>query len=279
VTRAWLLRRLVGDGRRHGFVWLALAAAFGVVGFAAAGARLVARAAASPAAPAAGARVIAYLDDGLDAAGAAELERVLAKLPGVEAVRAVSAREGLEILRRELGPRARVIEGVGPDLLSPSLEIVARPAEAAALAFRLGRARGVADVDLVSEPRPNESPGPATAPLGSRLPLALAGALGLLALVSALGLLRARLRVELGLWFTLGLTRAASARPAAWLATVAGGTGAVLGVLAASWAARAWLGCGALPLGEAVGGGAVLLAMAFVASRVALRIPEAVGAP
>ena len=133
MTRAWLLRRIVGDGRRHGGVWLALVAAFAVVTFSAAGARVLGRASATPPPPAA--HVIAYLDDGLDASGAAELQRVLATLAGVEAVRAVSARESLEVLRHELGARAGVIEGVGPELLTPTLEIVARPAAASALAF------------------------------------------------------------------------------------------------------------------------------------------------
>jgi cell division transport system permease protein len=282
VTRAWLLRRLVGDGRRHGAVWLVLVLAFGVVGFAAAGARLVARAATTPV-PAPEARVIAYLNDDLDGPGIAELQRVLATLPGVEAVRVVSAREGLELLRRELGPRAAVIDGVGPDLLPSSLEIVARPAEAAsALAFRLRRLRGVADVDLVSAASPAAAgawPWGLAARPWARVPVggsvALGGTLGLLAIGAAFALLRARFRAELGLLFTLGLTRAASARPALWLATLAGAAGAALGGLAASWASRAWLGGEALPLREAALGATVLVAVAFVAALGALRIPEA----
>jgi len=273
MTRAWLLRRLVGDGRRHGLALLALALAFGVVAFAAAGARLVGRAAAPPAAPSA--RVIAYLDEGVDAARAAELERVLASLPGVEAVRAVSAREGLDELRGALGARATVLEGVGPDLLAPSLEVVARPAAASALAIRLGRLRGVADVDLVSAapaPRAPDARRPA------RLGVALAGALGLLAVVAALAVLRARLRVELSLWLAVGLTRAASVRPALWLAMAAGVAGVALGGVGASWAAGAWLGVGALPAREVALGAAGLVVLAFFASRVALRIPEAAGA-
>ena len=274
MTRAWLLRRLVGDGRRHGVVWLALAVAFAVVGFSAAGARLLGRASATPAAPEA--RVIAYLADDLDARGAAELQRVLGTLPGVESVRAVSANEGLALLRRELGARAGVIEGVGADLLEPSLEIVARPSEAAALAFRLRRLRGVTDVDLVAAAPPVGPPG--ESPSRARLGLALAGALGLLALLAALALLRARVRVELSLWLTLGLPRAACARPVLWLATAAGLLGAALGGVAASWAARAWLGAAGLPPREVALGALGLLVVALVASRVALRIPEAAGA-
>jgi FtsX-like permease family protein len=275
VTRAWLLRRLVGDGRRHGGVWVALVGAFAVVAFAAAGARALGRAAAPPAPPAT--HVIAYLDDGLDAPGVAELQRVLATLAGVEAVRAVSARESLEVLRRDLGARAGVLEGVGPELLPPTLEIVARPAAASALAFRLRRLRGVADVDLVT------APADAMAPHGDPrrpvcLGVALAGALGLLALVAALALLRARLRVELGLWLTLGLTRAGSVRPALALAAAAAAVGVALGGFGASWASRPWLGVGALPAREVAVGAAALLVLALAASRVALRVPEAAGA-
>jgi hypothetical protein len=268
VTRAWLLRRLVSAGRRHYAVWLALIAAFAAVAFAAVGARLV-WPAPLPAAPAA--RVIAYLDDG---AGAAALERALATLPGVESVRAVSARDDLALLRRELGARAGVLEGVGPDLLAPSLEIAARPAAAEAIAVRLRRLRGVADVDLVggAAPLAVDSRRPA------RLGVALASVLGLAALVAALALLRARLRGELGLLLALGLTRAAGARPALWLATGTAVVGGALGALAASWAARAWLGLGAVPGRELAVGATGLLLLALVASGVALRVSEAAGA-
>jgi hypothetical protein len=280
MTRAWLLRRLVGDGRRHGAVWLALAVAFAVVTLAAAGARLVGRAPAGPA-PAA-ARVIAYLDEGQEGAGAGagaraeELRRVLERMPGVEAVRVVSARDGLELLRRELGARAGVLEGVGPDLLSPSLEIAARPAVAGALAIRLRRLAGVGAVDLVEAA---EAPAaPADDGRAARLGVALAGTLGLLALVAALAVLRARLRVELALWLSFGLTRAASVRPALWLATSAGVVGAGAGALGASWAANAWLPAGALPARELALGAAAVVMLALAVSRVALRIPEAAGA-
>ncbi|HSZ83695.1 MAG TPA: permease-like cell division protein FtsX, partial [Polyangia bacterium] len=152
MTRAWLLRRLVGDARRHGAVWLAVAVAFAIVGFVAAGARLATRATAPrPMAPQA--LVVAYLADDLDAPGVTDLRRVLATLPDVVAVRGVSAREGLERLRAGLGARGAVLEGVGADLLSPSLEIAVRPASTAgALAFRLRRLHGVVDVDVVSQP-------------------------------------------------------------------------------------------------------------------------------
>jgi hypothetical protein len=273
VTRAWLVRRLVGDGRRHAFVWLVLTLAFGVVAFAAAGARLVVRAPES-AVPAA--CVVAYLRDDVDAARADELRRVLERLPGVESVRAVSAREGLEILRRGLGARAGVLEGVGADLLAPSLEIAARPAAADALAIRLRRLGGVADVDLVTAAEPPASP--TEARRAARLGVALAGALGLLAVGAALALLRARLRLELALWLSLGLTRGASVRPALALAAAAAAAGTALGALGASWAARAWLDGAALPAREIAVGAASVLALALGASRLALVVPEAASA-
>jgi hypothetical protein len=272
VTRAWLLRRLAGDGRRHLTVWVGLALAFAVAGFAVAGASVLRPA---PAAPAAG-RVIAYLGDDVDGPRAAELASVLAKMPGVEAVRVVSAAEELELLRAALGARAGVVEGVGPDLLSPSLEIAARQSEAAALAFRLRRVHGVADVDLVTDPAPAAPLGAALAPR-ARLAVTLAGVVGLLALVAALARLRSRLRVEHALLLTLGLPRAACVRPAFWLATASGALGAGLGVLAAAWSAPAWLGT-APPAREIALGLVGLLVVALGASRAALRIPEAAGA-
>jgi hypothetical protein len=278
MTRAWLLRRLAGDARRHVAVWLALAAAFAVVGFSAAAARLVGvgRRVPPPAPPAA--RVIAYLEDDLSLSSAAsvELQRVLATLPGVEAVRPISPRESLELLRRELGSRADVIAGVGVDLLPSSLEIVARASEAEALAFRMRRLRGVADADYVPAPaRVVAAPEPLSR---LRWGVALAGALGLLAVVAALSLLRARVRVELGLWLALGLPRAASARPAFWLASLAAVLGAAMGVVGAICASRAWLGAPPLPAREIAAGAAVLLLATVGASRLALRVPEVAGA-
>jgi len=287
VTRAWLLRRLVGDTRRHGVAWLALAAAFALVGFVAAGARLAARATATSPAPSE-ARVIAYLDDDLDTPAVAELRRVLGTLPGVEEVRGVSAREGLARLRAGLGARAAILEGVGADLLPPSLEIRARPAAtASALAFRLRRLPGVTDVDLVSDDRvaaappdatPRDVRDPLVGALRARAAIVCGGALALLALAGALRFLRARLRVELGLLFSLGLTRAASARPARWLATGAGLGGGALGLVAASLASRALLGGVALPAREALLGAGALAVVALLAPRLALRVPEASGA-
>jgi cell division protein FtsX len=279
MTRAWLLRRLAGDARRHVAVWLAIGAAFAVVGFSAAGARLVGVGRRAPAPPPPAARVIAYLEDDLSSMASIELQRVLTTLPGVEAVRPVSPRESLDLLRRELGARADVIAGVGSDLLPSSLEIVARPSEAEALAFRMRRLRGVADADFVPAP-PRAVATSAAVDAGGRLRLgvALTGALGLLAAAAALLLLRARVRVELGLWLALGLPRAASARPVFWLASLAAVLGAALGVVGAICASRAWLGAPPLPASELAAGAAVLLLATLGASRLAVRVPEVAGA-
>jgi FtsX extracellular domain len=275
VTRPWLLRRLVGDARRHCGVWLALAAAFGVVGFCAAGARLATSAAAAPAFVEAPAHVIVSLRDDLAAAEVLELRRVLSGLPGVEDVRAESARAGLERLVRELGDRASVLDGVGPDLMFPTLEITARPASAAALAFRLRRLSGVADVDLVAA---SPTPGSRATGRSVRLAVAAGGAAALLALIAALGLLRARLRPELAVLVTLGVTRATSVHPALVLAAVSAGVGAAVGLLGASSAGRAWLGLGALAAREGALGVVTLLALALLATLAVLRGAEAAGA-
>ncbi len=289
MTRAWLLRRLVGDARRHGAVWLAVAVAFAIVGFVAAGARLATRATA-PHSVAPQALIVAYLADDLDAPGVADLRRVLATLPDVVAVRGVSARDGLERLRAGLGTRGAVLEGVGADLLSPSLEIAVRPAStASALAFRLRRLRGVVDVDVVSQAseasrgsggsdamKEAVAPGPFAG--AGRAPIVLGGALGLLALGAALWLLRARLRVELALLFSFGLSRDASARPARWLATAAALAGGALGLVAALLVARTWPGGGPPPLREGLVAAGALVLVALVAPWLALRVPEAADA-
>jgi FtsX extracellular domain len=287
VTRPWLLRRIVGDARRHRGVWLALAAAFGVVGFCAAGARLATRAATEAAVAGAAepvAHIIVSLKDDLGAEEIGTLRGVLTRLPGVEEVRSVSAREGLERLVHELGDRASLLDGVGSDLMFPTLEIAARPASAAsALAFRLRRLSGVADVDLVPATPASASPAPPW--FGARGPWLVArvaalggGVAALLALLWALALLRARLRPDLSVLVTLGVTRATSLRPALALATVSAAVGATLGLVGASGAGRAWLGLGALAAREGALGGLVLVALAFVAARIVLHGVEAAGA-
>jgi hypothetical protein len=267
------LRRLAGDARRHAIVWLALAGAFALVGFTAGVARLalVDLAAARTPAPEEPARVLAYLKDDLGDRERAELLGVLTRLPDVQRATLVPPREGLERLRRELGERASLLEGVEPDLLFSSIEITARPAAASSLAFRLRRLRGVADVDLVpaataAAPPPPSALARARGTLASVGPLLSVGGVALAALLAALALLRGRLRPELGLLAALGVTRATGARPALTLATSAGALGGALGVVAASLAARAGLGAAGLPARELGIGIAALVLLAFVAA-------------
>jgi cell division protein FtsX len=281
VTRPWLVRRLVGDARRHRGVWLAVTVAFAVVGFCAAGARLVGFGARATA-PAPPSHLVVSLKDDLAAPAVAELARVLAGLPGVEDVRPVSAREGLERLVRALGDRAPLLDGVGADLMFPTLELAVRPAAAAdGLAFRLRRLRGVADVDLVSPaPLALDASGDGGAPtsLGARAAIGAAGAAALLALAAALALLRARLRPELSVLLGLGVTRATGARPALVLATATAALGAAAGVLGASGMGHAWLGMDGLAARDGAIGIAALAVLALLASRVALAGVEAAGA-
>jgi hypothetical protein len=274
VTRPWFLRRLAGDARRHAVVWLALAGAFALVGFCAGGARLALADLAAARAPAPThdpARVLVYLKDDLGERERAELLEVLRKLPDVERATLVPPMEGLSRLRRELGERAALLEGVEPDLLFTSIEVTAQPAAASSLAFRLRRLRGVADVDLVPSaasvrPPPPSALARARAELTAAGPLLSAGGLAVVALLAALAMLRARLRPEVGLLVTLGVTRATGARPTLTLATSAGALGGAAGVVAASLAARAWLGAAGLPARELGIGCAALVLVAFVAA-------------
>src|SRR5207249_3151211 len=104
-----------------------------------------------------------------------------------------------------------------------------RPDAAAALAFRMRRLRGVADVDLLTGAYRPPVP-PARLSRATLVFLVPTGVAAVLALVAALALLRARLRPELVVLRALGVTRAAARRPALVLATAAGAAGGVAGV-------------------------------------------------
>jgi cell division protein FtsX len=269
VTGAWTLRRVASDLRRHAGLWLGLAAAFSVAAFGAAGLRAATRAPRAAPAVEPPAHVVAYLADDLGPEAVERLRQVLATLPDVEAARLVPPREALDRLRGELGPRASVVDGVGPDLMFTSIEVAARPASAPALAFRLRRVAGVADVDLVSPPA-----APVLARWPSRSALAAAVAFLLLAVVvvsSSLARLRGRLRPELRVLETLGIARAVGARPALALATGASALGVGLGLAAAFVGIRLVAGH-ALPGREWAVGAAALLVVAHALARGALRL-------
>jgi hypothetical protein len=292
VTGPWLLRRMVRDAGRHRVVWLALAGAFAVAGFCAAGLRLtVLSASASAQAPALpAARIIAYVNDDLDTTAVMELRQLLIKLPGVEGARLVTAREVIDRLRQELGHKASVLDGIDEDLLFPSLEIAVRPASAAALAFRLRRLRGVADVDLVDEGVDSgvdagvqmaDQPAATAsthAHARARVSVAMAVMAACLALWAAIALLRGRVRCEMGVFLSLGLTRGDSLRPLVLLSVGAAALGALAGILAAVGGWRAWIGEGGLPARDWAVGLAALVGVALVLSLAALRAPDAVDA-
>jgi FtsX extracellular domain len=282
VTGPWLLRRLVHDAGRHRVVWFALAGAFAVLGFCATNVRLAVRArrASSAAAARPAARIIAYVNDDLDAQAVTELQRVLRELPGVEEARLASAREVIELLHRELGDQAAVLDGVDEDLLFRSLDIAVRPASAAALAFRLRRLRGIADVDLVDDGElPGQSsralsiPAQASAHEGARASVALAAA-AWLALWAAIALLRRRVRGEMPVFLAMGLTRGDSLRAPVLLTLGAATLGAVAGTLAAVSGWRAWVGAAGLPVRDWAVGLAALIGVALLLALAVLRVPD-----
>jgi cell division protein FtsX len=287
LTGPWLLRRLAGDARRHGGVWLGLGLAFALAAFCAAGARTTARAARAADVGAGSeppAHVVAYLDENLSPDAVADLRGVLARMPGVEDARVVSPRAALERLRGELGARAAVLEGIGPDLMFSSIEIAARPAIASALAFRLRRVAGVADVDLVSPPASVARAVPLTfagRELGRGLALVVAFvvvAFVVVVLGGALARLRVRYRPELRVLGTLGLSRAAAARPAQAHAAGAGAVGAAVGLVAAVVLARVFMTAATPPARELAVGAFAFVLVAYVLAWGALRVRDVAAA-
>lgn len=102
-----------------------------------------------------GAQVIVYLDDGVAPARLRQIADSLAQLGGVEAVRTIDAKEAHARLRRSLGDRARLLEGVEETMLPTSLEIAFRQGQTAAelgpVAERIRRVAGVEDVELLGD--------------------------------------------------------------------------------------------------------------------------------
>lgn len=92
-------------------------------------------------------RISVYLDP------AADLERARQAAAGLapgRAVEAVSAPEALRRFRASLGPQGALLDGVGADLLPPSVEVSApgiRLADARGLAARLAAVPGAREVD------------------------------------------------------------------------------------------------------------------------------------
>ncbi|HEX8952835.1 MAG TPA: permease-like cell division protein FtsX [Polyangia bacterium] len=95
-----------------------------------------------------------YLEDGVTPARAGKVAAALAKLPGVVAVRTVDAHEAWTRLRRSLGARAELLDGVEEGFLPSSIEVALKPGVAEVLrahpAFeRLRHTQGVEDVELM----------------------------------------------------------------------------------------------------------------------------------
>ena len=95
-----------------------------------------------------------YLEDGVTPARAQKVAAALAKLPGVLAVHTVDAHEAWTRLRRSLGARADLLDGVEEGFLPASIEVSLKPGVAEVLrahpAFeRLRHTAGVEDVELM----------------------------------------------------------------------------------------------------------------------------------
>jgi cell division transport system permease protein len=95
-----------------------------------------------------------YLEDGTAPARANKIAAALARLPGVTGVRMVDGHQAWERLRRSLGARADLLDGVEEGFLPASIEVSLKPGVAEVLrahpAFeRLKRTAGVEDVELM----------------------------------------------------------------------------------------------------------------------------------
>ena len=95
-----------------------------------------------------------YLEDGTAAARAQKIAAALSRLPGVTGVRMVDGHEAWMRLRRSLGARADLLDGVEEGFLPASIEVNLKPGVAEVLrahpAFeRLRHTAGVEDVELM----------------------------------------------------------------------------------------------------------------------------------
>jgi cell division transport system permease protein len=95
-----------------------------------------------------------YLEDGVTPARAGKVAAALGKLPGVIGVRTVDAHEAWGRLKRSLGARADLLDGVEENFLPASIEVSLKPGVAEVLrahpAFeRLRHTAGVEEVELM----------------------------------------------------------------------------------------------------------------------------------
>lgn len=97
-----------------------------------------------------------YLEDGVTTVRAEKIANAIAHLPGVRGVRLIDGHTAWERLRRGLGTRADLLDGVEEDFLPASIEVALKPGVAEILrahpAFeRLQHTSGVEEVELMGD--------------------------------------------------------------------------------------------------------------------------------
>ena len=243
---SWGLRLAGMDLRRHPRAAVLASGAFAAMAFALALAAAGSEAPAPPGSFAATAQLVAFLRDDIPPSARDELAGALGRMPGVAAVRVLGSDEALVRLRAELGERAGVLDGVEEGFLPTSLEISLQPGRrgvggADALAWRLRRLDGIADVDVLrSEADHRLIAEQAHAHRLWLICVAEAATVFVAALACAALVLR-RPRADALVLAGLGFTRTAIAAPACLAGTAAGLAGGLLALIAAHGAGRGGL--------------------------------------
>jgi cell division transport system permease protein len=103
-----------------------------------------------------GVQLVVYLEDGASPARQKQIAAALAKLPGVDSVRAVEPREAWERMRKSLGDRGELLDGVEESFLPASIEAQLKPGVAEVMrahpAFeKLRKTAGVEEVQLLDD--------------------------------------------------------------------------------------------------------------------------------
>ena len=104
----------------------------------------------------AGVQMTVYLEDGVPPARVQQIAGALGKLPGVDAVRTVDVHEAWGRLKRSLGTRGDLLDGVEESFLPASIEVTLKPGVAEVIrahpAFeKLRQTAGVEDVELMGD--------------------------------------------------------------------------------------------------------------------------------
>lgn len=103
-----------------------------------------------------GVEMIVYLEDGATPARAAQISEVLSRLPGVAKVQEVPPQQAYDRLRKSLGDRSDLLDGIEEDLLPRSIEVSFRAGVGDILRVhpiyaRLRNTEGVEDVELMTD--------------------------------------------------------------------------------------------------------------------------------